>query len=472
MRTASTSLVTALALLIAIAGAYGFETTYWVWHRDTALTSGEVQSLARQEVKTLYWHAGTLRAEAGAWHLEAPLRLPPKRELPFAIVPVLRLSVETPPALGAAGIASLAGALGEAIRVSGAEEAQVDFDCPDRLLEAYASLLSQCRAHIAPAKLSVTALAGWSRSGAFEKLQASADTLLPMFYDLSPDAPAEVREGKALPLIDAVRVERQLASWSRCRTRWFAGLPNFARVTIFDSTGRSRGHLRAWDWDSLCFNPAFALRSAPAPGTTLLRAESETILADTPVRSGETIACRLPERAHLSRAIASAKSSGAAGVAVFRLPGAGSQSGWSLRQMETLVREPGEVVAEFKVRRVGDNLELVNISPADLAPRLAGPADARDRGWQLELESSSGAAFREASPGEFASVFGHIDPDSAEPKRVPIALAQRLTFWFAELRAGQSRQTGLLQLAPGSESSSLRWRIPGSPRNSQWQTLE
>jgi hypothetical protein len=80
--------------------------------------------------------------------------------------------------------------------------------------------------------------------------------------------------------------------------------------------------------------------------------------------------------------------------------------------------------------------------------------------------------FREASPGEFANVFGHSDPDVPEPVRTPIPLAQRLTYWFAVLPAGQTRQTGLLQLAPGADPASLRWRIPHSSQNSSWQSVE
>jgi hypothetical protein len=203
-----------------------------------------------------------------------------------------------------------------------------------------------------------------------------------------------------------------------------------------------------------------------------LRAETATVIADTPVSAGETVACRSPDLTHLAEAISAAKKMGAAGVAIFRLPGEGSQGAWSLRQLDTLWRERKAGEPEFQVRSTLHGLEMRNVANSDLAPRLAGKGGGRDRGWQLEVESSAGAVFREASPGEFANVFGHTDPDAAEPKLVPIALAQRLTFWFADLRAGESRQTGLLQLAPGVRGASLRWRIPESARNSNWQSIE
>jgi hypothetical protein len=140
--------------------------------------------------------------------------------------------------------------------------------------------------------------------------------------------------------------------------------------------------------------------------------------------------------------------------------------------METLLRDENPGAPKLRLRLRGNALELTNVSASDLPPRLQGPNGPHDSGWQLELESTAGAIFREAGPGEFAQVFAHLAPDSAEPQRVAIPLAQRLTFWFADLRAGQARQGGLLQFAPGANSASLRWRIPTSPWNSTWQSLE
>jgi hypothetical protein len=281
-----------------------------------------------------------------------------------------------------------------------------------------------------------------------------------------------VRAGSVLPLIDVDKLAAQIESWRGCRIPWFAGLPNFARVSVFNRQGASRGHLRAWDWGAVCFNPTLSLRALPGPGVTLFNVATDTVVANTPVTTNEIIVCRLPDLSHLAQAIASAEKAGAVGVAIFRLPGEGSQGGWSLRQMETLLRERKAGEPQLRLRRVSNGLELANISGSDLPPRLAGKGGPLDRGWQLEIEASGSAAFREASPGEFANVFGHVDPDAPEPKPVPIPFAQRLTYWFAALRSGESRQTGLLQLAPGVDSSLLRWRIPNSPKNSQWQPIE
>jgi len=466
------ALCAALAFHLGALPVRAFETTWWVWHRSAPLSDDESQILASEGVRKLYWHAGTLRSEGEGWHLEGRLNLPEKGSAAIALAPVLRLSADGALPLGAAAAESVSQILMEAARRAEAGEVQIDFDCSDRRLSDYAGFLAKCRARIAPIRLSATALAGWSKAQAFEKLQAGVDSLMPMFYDLVPDAPSEVRAGRALPLVDAASLANQIESWRTCRIPWFAGVPNFARITVFDREGRSRGHLREWDWDSICFNPVLALRAQPAPGVTLLQAGSDAVLVNTPVSKGETIACRRPDLVQLAQTLAVAEKAGATGAAIFRLPGAGSQGGWSLRQMDTLLRERTACAPEFKLRRTPHGLEMINISVSDLAPRLAGKSGDHDRGWQLEVESSAGAVFREASPGEFANVFGHAEPDAAEPRRVQIPMAQRLTYWFADLRAGQSRQTGLLQLAPGVEAASLRWRIPHSSENSQWQPIE
>lgn len=458
---------------IAIAlNAHAFESSYWVWHRSAALRTDEIAELQRQGVAKLYWHVATVRAVEGQWRSAAQIELPPRAAGELALVPVVRIEPGADVPLSSAAADAFAAMLRGAAQRLGAAEVQIDYDCPERRRPEYASFLARCRAQLAPVRLSAAVLAGWSKSPALAQLQQSVDGLAPMFYDLFPDAPPEVRAGRVLPLIDSTAVTRQIESWRACKVPWAAGLPIFSRVTVFAADGRSRGHLREWEWDNICFDPALALRGTPAAGVTLFRAERPLVVAKTALARDNLAACRIPDLPALRAAIDVAQAAGAAGVVFFRLPGEGSQSGCSLPQMRTLItsRTAGEPV--LRARRLPSGIELVNAGECDLAPRLAGPKGPLDRGWQLEIESRAGAVFREASPGEFASVFGHVEPDAAEPKRVPVALAQRLTFWFAHLPAGASRQTGLLQLAPGNDLPTLRWRIPDCGKFSQWQAIE
>lgn len=459
-------LLTAGFLCLSRWDAAGFETTYWVWHRTEPLAIEEAKVLYAQGVRHVYWHAGELRAVDGAWRESQPFALPhPVWGRPVNVVPTLRLAPSDAPSLDAAAAEIVGRALAHLAKLAAATEVQLDFDCPDRRLGEYADFLAKIRAQLAPTRLSATALGGWSRLPEFEKLQSSVDSLFPMFYDLEPDAP-----GKYQPLAHP-DLAAQMAGWRKCRIPWHAGLPNFARISVFEEGGESRGQLRRWTWDEVCFNPDLKFVGEPSPGVTIMEAATATTLADTPLKPGHTVAVRLPDRLALAAGIEAAREAGAAGVAIFRLPGEGPQGGWSLPQMGTLLERKVEE-PRFTCRWTVNGLELTNVSDTDLPPRLTGLTDARDRGWELELEWKNGPSdvFREAGPGEFAMVFGHKDPNAAVPRRVPIPMAERLTFWFADLRAGQSRRSGLLQV-PEAFRKDLRWRMPGTAHHSDWQPL-
>ncbi|HEV7406187.1 MAG TPA: DUF3142 domain-containing protein [Chthoniobacteraceae bacterium] len=458
-----------LCVLFAELSAGAGDVSFWVWKRELVLSARQQELLRQAGTRALLWHVGSLRAEGGRWVPETTLGLPVERMKGVDYIPVFRLTPAKDNPLSAEAAVDLAARI-RALPPGGFAEAQLDFDCPDRLLPQYAEFLRACRTAVAPLRLSATALAGWSEAPAFTRLQAGVDALYPMFYDLQPDAPAEVRAGRVLPPLDGAIVARQLKSWSACRIPWQAGLPGFARVTVFDAQGKSRGHVRQWSWDAVAFNPALQTLAQPAPGVTLLRAQRDCVLGQTPVAAGETVACRLPTEAVLRDAIGQARAARAAGIAVFRLPEGGASGGWSLAEWTSLFNAQKPAGPAFRLARSGEAIELTNTSAIDLPPRLAGPGGAQDRGWQLEVEAGGLAAFREASAGDFAAVHGHRQPEAPAPIRVAIPLAERLTFWLADLPAGAARRSGLLLVAPGA--GPLRWRIPGSPQNAAWQLLE
>ena len=112
----------------------------------------------------------------------------------------------------------------------------------------------------------------------------------------------------------------------------------------------------------------------------------------------------------------------------------------------------------------------MNDSSVDLAPRLAGAKDDRDRGYALEVDAPA-PIFREALAGEFWRVTAHTQPDSPKPQPAPVQLATRLTFWFSHLRAGAVLQSGLLQIAPGASIDGIRYRILNCEETSTWTQL-
>jgi hypothetical protein len=138
-----------------------------------------------------------------------------------------------------------------------------------------------------------------------------------------------------------------------------------------------------------------------------------------------------------------------------------ASSGFSLRQLT----HPGAKPALY-LRATGANLTLENSGNGDLLPLLTS-GEAERRGYQLEIVADT-PLFREAEPGDFPNVHGYETGESA--KRVALPFAQRIAFGFSELRAGQTLQTGLIQLAPGASFRQTRYRIQSIEK--EWKLIE
>jgi hypothetical protein len=452
----------AAAMLLFWSPASAFETAFWVWQRSEPLSEAERAELSTQGVRTIYWETGELENVGETWRWKARFALPQTRTGELRFVPVVRLESRERSPFSKTSLESLLGALGAVTK--GAEELQLDYDAPDRLVEEYAAALKKIHALVP--RLGITALPGWSRSPVLRALEGSVDELLPMLYDFEPDP---VVEGAApLPLLLPEKLERVLADWSRCQIAWRAGLPSFARVTLFDQSGKSRGHIREWSWDDLCFNKSLATLRPTALGVTVFKARTETRVTNTPVKADQLLAVRWPDRAGLTQVIDQAKKTSARGVVFFRLPDSTAPSGWSLRQLGRLEAAPHLV---FRKTGTASQLELMNEGDADLEPRLSGANSQGDldRGYALELDTPA-AIFREAQEGDFWRVLGHVDPDDAR-RAVAVLLATRLTFWFSHLRARQSLRTGLIQLAPGANFEQIRYRIRNGPGDAAWKNI-
>lgn len=429
-------------------------------------------------IRRLYWQAGELELRGGefVFHRNAPTFDDAAQDGP-EIVPVVRLAtaIRSPEAFRGE-------ALGRALRpvadTSQGRRIQLDFDCPDRLLPVYAERLRVARGVAEIRELTITALAGWSEAPGRAALFAAADAVFPMLYDAETDpVPGDDGKPRPVPLLDPAKLRARLESWRRgCQTiPWHAGLPAFARVTLYDERGRPRGHLRRWSWEDLVFHPALRLDRPPALGTTILRAERPVRIADSSLPSGGFLAARSTEPGVLREAVAAAENAGARSVVFFRLPESGAVP--SLAQILALDSKP----PRLRLGRDPANpacLLLCNDSDADLPPRLSGPAGERDRGYALEIESSVGNVrpWREALPGEFHRVNAHVFASAdGRPAGAPIPLATRLTFWFSHLPAHAALRTGLVQLAPDADPGALRYRVLGGDdgaRGGTWRPLE
>lgn len=118
---------------------------------------------------------------------------------------------------------SLAKARQKGIAIS---KAQIDCDCPTRLLGEYAEFMESLRAKDGGVRWTLTALPSWLHSAEFMRLAKASDGFVLQVHWLRPDP---FSPGKATLMIssetrDAVAqsplgIQRRL-SWSRCREMW------------------------------------------------------------------------------------------------------------------------------------------------------------------------------------------------------------------------------------------------------------
>ena len=447
--------IAVIASAIPLASS-AYDVRYWVWQRDDPLDEQELAELEAQKIDTIYWQAGELENIGQTWRWKARFSFPLSNAPRVRFVPVVRLvSREHQPfsdALTTALLASLSSVS------ANHDELQLDYDAPDRLLADYARALK--RIHGLVSRLTIAALPHWSRADHLKLLESNVDELLPMLYDF--EAEPVLKNQSPLPLISPEKISKLIESWRACRKPWRAGLPVFARLSVYDANQKLRGQIRNWNWDELCFNRSFQMANDGQFGTSILRATRSTSIANTPIHSGDEVIVREVDRTALRNAIGVASRAGAQGAVFFRLPDSTASSGWSLRQLGHLETGPRLIL-----RKPADSetIELSNISDGDLEPRFSSSgADAG--GYALEVEAAT-PIFREAQPGDFASVNAFAGEKSAK-----VPFATRLRFQFAQLRVKENMRTGLIQLAPGADFRQTRYRILNIEGAPPWRSLE
>lgn len=406
---------------------------YWVWHRSSPLTDGELRSLREAGVKRLYWQAFETGWDGKGWKSNR-ISSPQKAYEGLEVIPVFRLKPESA-FLGAPDAPVL---LARQVRLwlegkVEPAEIQIDFDCPDRLLGNYAEFLTKLGVEVSPVKVSITALASWPGRADFGKLARSVVSLAPMFYDLDADAPADVMKGAYRAMADSPDA-KWIQSWSSCPRKWVAGLANFERVSFFDENGRLIGHARGWTHDALFFRRGLRVES-PGKGVTVFHADQAITVAGTRIPAGGRVVHRMPEMSSLRTLVNAADRAGASHVVYFALPGPGIEGAYTpghLAQPEAPLRMTAEVDTEGCVR-------LKNQGPTDIPAGI----------WELELESGNAASFRSASPGEFAETF--IEDD------LPAEHAGRIRLRFSKIPAGHSLRSGRLV----AQAAEVRWKVRG-----------
>jgi hypothetical protein len=221
---------------------------YWVWQRDEPLDDRELAELTAQNVDTIYWHVGELENIGTTWRWKARFSFPTSGTERIRFVPVVRLVSRERHPFSDASTTALVASLSSVTAKH--RELQLDCDTPDRLLEDYAAALK--RIHALVPRLSLAALPHWGRADHLKVLEPAVDEFLPMLYDF--EAEPVLKNQTPLPLLSPEKITKLIDSWRACGKPWRAGLPVFARLSVYAANQKLRGQIRNWNWDELCFN--------------------------------------------------------------------------------------------------------------------------------------------------------------------------------------------------------------------------
>lgn len=416
---------------------------FWIWHRSSALTEWETESIKAAGEGKLYRQIVEFGWRDGGWS-PRPLGGP---EALGSAIPVLRLDpgpamMERPDAA-----ASLAKWLRFHFGGKLPSSLQLDYDCPVRLLGRYAAFVAELRSQLGVQTISVTALASWIESPALPRLGEAVDELVPMFYDLTADPPADIVAGKAVPMTGRDTTQ-WIGRWKKCRSPWRAGLPNFERLTLYKSDGSLVGHLRQWSPEALADTPTLK-PVADFAGGAGYRAERTMNFQGTRVEAGQLLVWRAPDDEVLKQLIAMSFSSGASGIVWFALPGPGLRASHSPQHLAVLARGESPAPVIKASRDSTGRIVLRNEGPGDLVMKPGGAMH------RLVLQSDQPGSFAAAGPGDFFR--------SSLPEGSPVSInfSRELVLHFAGLQVKEeiASEPGLV---PVRDHQGLRWSLDAS----------
>ena len=193
-------------------------------------------------------------------------------------------------------------------------EAQIDCDCPARLLGEYAKFIQSLRSRDSGVRWTFTALPSWLHSADFKRLAYAADGFVLQVHWLRPDA---LQQGKATLMIPT-EAREAVAQASRFGVPFRVALPTYGSAVITDAGGRWLDVLSEEQGDPPSGKQLIEARSSPD--------ECLALVADWK----------------------STRPAWLTGIAWYRLPVAADRRNWSWLQFEAVVRGR-KPVARFEV---------------------------------------------------------------------------------------------------------------------------
>lgn len=183
-------------------------------------------------------------------------------------------------------------------------ELQLDVDCPDASLEAYAVWLRELKSECGIIPLVFTALPSWLGKPGSEALAAAADGFVLQVHSLEKPT----RSSSVPPLCDPARVPAWVEAAGRLRRPFRVALPTYAYLLAF----RRDGHF-------IGFSPG-----GPRPGWPTDARFSE-------LRADEA------EMAQLARYLRASHPASCTGLLWFRMPAPGESRGWGWAAFGTVL---------------------------------------------------------------------------------------------------------------------------------------
>jgi len=306
---------------------------------------------------------------------------------------------------------------------------QLDYDCSTSTLAFYARHLTKLREELQLDHLSVTALASWIEAPDFHQLCQSVDELAPMFYDLEIDERDHIQANNPRAMVSP-ETQSWIQKWEKCPVTWRAGLPNFQRLSLFESSGKLIGHLQRWSPSHLISLPGLTPISGTPPDAMTFRVTREIRYEGVSMKPGQLLIWRVPNEEETVRAIETAKEGGASGIIWFTHPDSTPVAWHSIPHLSALqTNENPSANFRHEIRPDG-TITLTNDGPGDLS-LLPG-----SKPRQLILEAKSRGTFSRGDPGSF------LDIAAPGSSLVRPELARTITLSFSDLRSGKSLTSG------------------------------
>ena len=246
-----------------------------------------------------------------------------------------------------------------------------------------------------------------------------------MFYDLKIDQPEHIRADDPLAMITPETLS-WINKWKRCPVTWRAGLPNFQRLTLFESSGKLVGHLQRWSPAHLSRIPGLHPLPQKSSNSMTFEVSLKTSYHGVSLSPGQRLIWRVPGEDNTLRALTSAQEAGASGIIWFAHPDSTPVTWHSVTHLASLQKGQTPLVNLRHEILPDGSVTLTNDGPGDL------PFNPGDDQGQLILEANAPATFASVDPGTFAEITA---PGSS---LVRPELAHTITLSFNGLRSGNS----------------------------------